>query len=334
MYDRSLPTGARVLSVADLVVNNLLSPMVLAFLLGAGAVFLRSDLSIPHQVYTALSTFLLLAIGLKGGIQLRGASLAVLALPIVATLAVGVLTPLATYGYARRIARFDVPDAAALAAHYGSVSAVTFAAALAYLAASGDSVEGFMPALVVVLEVPAIVLGILLARMHGVERGSFGEAMHEVVTGRSVLLLIGGLAIGYVAPDEQIDRVNPMFRDLFYGILVLFLLDMGTVAAQRLRESGGALPRLAILAVVLPLINGAIGIAAGRLCGLSVGGTTVLGVMAASASYIAAPAAVRVALPQANPGIYLTAAIGVTFPFNLAIGIPLLHELSRLAHRI
>lgn len=321
------------MSILDLVASNLLSPIVLAFVLGAIAVFLKSDLSIPHQVYTALSTFLLLAIGLKGGAQLRDVPLTTLALPMLGTLAVGLVTPLLTYGYARRVARFGVPDAAALAAHYGSVSAVTFAAALVYVVARGETTEAYMPALVVVLEVPAIVLGILLARLHGEERGSFAHAMHEVLTGRSVLLLVGGMVIGYATSTENLERINPVFKDLFYGMLVLFLLDMGTVAAQRLRESGGALRRLAILATVLPVANGTIGVAAGWLCGLSVGGTAVLGVMSASASYIAAPAAVRVALPQANPGYYLTAAIGVTFPFNLVIGIPLIYELARFAHR-
>lgn len=320
------------MTAVQLLADNLLSPMVLAFALGALAVAVRSDLSIPHQVYTALSTYLLLAIGLKGGTQLRDAALSDLALPLVATVALGVVTPVLAYAVARRVMRFAVADAAALAAHYGSVSAVTFAAALVYVEMSGDAAEPFLPALVVVLEAPAIVLAILIARLRAAEGGSFGAALHEVVTGRSILLLLGGLIIGAVSSQANLDRVAPMFGGLFYGVLVLFLLDMGTVAAQRLREAGPMAWRLVGLGVGLPLINGALGVFAGWAAGLGAGGTAVLGSMAASASYIAAPAAVRVALPQANPAFYLTAAIGITFPFNLALGIPLFLEMARLLH--
>ena len=324
----------------DLVRANLLSPMVLAFALGVLAVLVRSDLRVPPEVYAALSIYLLLAIGIKGGQQLAATTLAAVWRPALATLALGVVTPLLAYGAARSPCRFAVADAAALAAHYGSVSAVTFAAALTFLDARGVAYEGFMPALVAVLEVPAIVLGVLIARLRlrsepsaaAPATGSWGPVLHEVLTGRSVLLLAGGLVMGYASARANVERVAPMFVDLFYGVLVLFLLDMGTVAAARLRQVGRAGWLLVAFGVAVPVVNGALGVLAGRAAGLSFGGGVVLGVMAASASYIAAPAAVRVALPQANPAYYLTASIAVTFPFNLTLGIPLVYEVARATY--
>ncbi len=324
------------MEILELVRANLLSPMVLAFVLGMLAVLVRSDLRIPPEVYAALSIYLLLAIGIKGGQQLAATPLSVVWRPAVATIVLGVVTPLLAYAGARSLCRFGVADAAALAAHYGSVSAVTFAAVLTFLDARGVAYEGFMPALVAVLEVPAIVLGVLIARLKlrdaAADDGGWGPVLHEVLTGRSVLLLLGGLVMGYASSRSNVDRVAPMFVELFHGVLVLFLLDMGTVAAARLKEIGRAGWLLAAFGVVVPIVNGAIGVMAARAAGLSFGGGVVLGVMAASASYIAAPAAVRVALPQANPAYYLTAAIGITFPFNLTLGIPLVFEMARIAY--
>ena len=314
----------------ELLQSSLLSPMVLAFVLGAVAVWARSDLSFPQGLYTGLSIYLLLAIGLKGGHELAGASWKQVAWPGLATLALGVMIPVIAYTITRYLGRFSVADAAALAAHYGSVSAVTFAATLTFLDSRGVKYEGFMPAMVALLEVPAIVVALLIARAAEPAAGrGWTAALHEVFTGRSVLLLLGGLAVGYFSTAKNFERVKPVFVDLFYGALVLFLLDMGMVAAKRLRDASKAGPFLVGFALGMPLIGGALGVLAGHWSGLGVGGTAVLGVMSASASYIAAPAAVRVTLPQANPGVYLTAAIGITFPFNLVVGIPLVYEFAR-----
>jgi hypothetical protein len=324
----------------DLLAGNLLSPVVLAFALGALAVLLRSDLRFPEEVYSALSIFLLLAIGLKGGEALAKAPLAKVAWPALATVGVGVLTPAWVYLAVRRLGRFSVVDAAALAAHYGSVSAVTFAAALAFVESRRIETEGFLPALVAVLEVPAIIVALVIARMAQpvADVGSpdepkprprgWGPVLHEVLAGRSVLLLLGGLAMGAVSTPTNLERVRPFFGGLFHGVLVLFLLDMGMVAAKRLREVRKAGLFLVAFAVVAPLINGAVGVLAGKAAGLGLGGMFVLGVMSGSASYIAAPAAVRIALPQANPGYYLTAAVGITFPFNLVVGIPAIYAMA------
>lgn len=317
----------------ELVRLNLLSPIILAFALGIIATLARSDLKFPEPLYTALSIYLLLAIGLKGGAALSQTPLHQLGGPALATLALGLCIPLWCYVIVRRIGRMGVPDAAALAAHYGSVSVVTFIAALSFLDAARVGYEQFLPTLVALLEVPAIVVALLLARLRGgAGRGSWGEVLHEVLAGRSILLLLGGLAIGALSGKEGLERVSPFFVAPFQGALVLFLMEMGMVAARRFRDlrTGGVF--LLAFGVGMPLLHGVLGVWLGDLAGLSLGGSTVLGVMAASASYIAAPAAVRIALPEANPGYYLTAALAITFPFNLTVGIPVYFAVASWMH--
>ncbi|HEX6911408.1 MAG TPA: sodium-dependent bicarbonate transport family permease [Longimicrobium sp.] len=317
----------------ELVRLNLLSPVILAFALGIVATLARSDLKFPEPLYTALSIYLLLAIGLKGGAALSETSPDELGGPALATLALGLAIPLWSYAIVRRVGRMSVPDAAAIAAHYGSVSVVTFIAALSFLDAARVGYEGFLPTLVAVLEVPAIVVALLLARLRGgAGRGSWRTVLHEVFAGRSVVLLLGGLAVGALSGTAGLARVSPFFVDPFQGALVLFLLEMGMVAARRFRDLRTAGGFLLGFGIVMPLLHGTLGVWLGSLAGLSLGGSTVLGVMAASASYIAAPAAVRIALPEANPGYYLTAALAITFPFNLTVGIPVYFAVARWMH--
>jgi uncharacterized protein len=313
----------------ELVQLNLLSPIVLAFVLGMTATLVRSDLKFPDELYTALSIYLLLAIGLKGGAALSETRLAELWAPALVTLGLGVTVPLWSYAILRRLGRFSVFDAAALAAHYGSVSAVTFIAAMSFLQALQVPFEGFMPTLVAILEVPAIVVALVIARMRGGGRGSWGAVLHEIFAGKSILLLLGGLLIGWIAGVPGLAKVAPLFVDLFQGVLMLFLLEMGMVAARRFGDLRRVGPFLLGFGMVMPVLHGALGVWLGTLAGLSVGGATVLGVLAASASYIAAPAAVRIALPQANPSYYLTASLAVTFPFNLTVGIPLYYAIAQ-----
>jgi uncharacterized protein len=313
----------------ELARSNLLSPVVLAFVLGMLATLLRSDLRIPEQLYAALSIYLLLAIGLKGGAELSKTSLAAFWKPALITLLLGVAIPIWSYAILHYLGRFDVANAAALAAHYGSVSAVTFSASLTFLDRLRVPYEGFMPTLVAILEIPAILVALLIARSRLREAGSIRDALHELLTGRSILLLAGGLAIGFLSGEDGLAKVAPLYVDLFNGALTIFLLEMGMVAAGRfrdLRTAGGFLLAFGMLA---PVAHGALGAALGAAVGLSVGGRFVLAVLAASASYIAAPAAVRVALPQANPGYYLTASLAITFPFNLAVGMPLYYAIAR-----
>ncbi len=310
--------------------GNLLSPIVLAFALGMLATLLRSPIGFPEELYRALSIYLLLAIGLKGGVELRHASLAQLWAPALATVLLGLITPVSAYGILRRLGRFDRINAAAIAAHYGSVSAVTFIAAQSFGRSLGVPEEGFMPTLVALLEVPAIVVALLLVRMRTPGAASWSEALHEVLTGPSVFLLLGGVGVGYLAGPERFAAVAPFFVSGFQGALVLFLLELGMVAARRLRDLRRVGPFLIGFGVLVPMLHGALGVLLGSWAGLSVGGSAVLGAMVASASYIAAPAAVRIALPEANPTYYLTASLGITFPFNLTLGIPLYFWLAYL----
>lgn len=313
----------------DLITQNLLTPLVLAFVLGVGAALVKSDLRLPEPLYASLSLYLLLAIGFKGGVALSKTPLLAFVLPALGTLALGVATPLVAFAVLRWL-RFSRIDAGAIAAHYGSVSAVTFLAAVSYVALAGHPAEGFLPALVALLEVPAIVVGLLLATglrqgAHVDDEASWKTALHEVLVSKSIVLMVGGLAIGAVVGERGMAPVAPFFVGGFQGALTLFLLEMGLLTAARLRDLKTVGVRLVGFALVVPIVHGLLGAYVGHLCGLGVGGAAVLGAMASSASYIAAPAAVRIALPEASPTLYLTGALGITFPFNLTLGIPLYH---------
>lgn len=315
------------MNVLDLLKINLLSPIFLAFVLGWIATLVRSDLKFPEGIYTGISTYLMLAIGLKGGAELSHAEPSHLLGPIGATLALSLITPLIAYLAARKLFQYSKTDAGALAAHFGSVSAVTFIAASAFAESTGYEAPGFMPALVAILEIPAIIVGLSLARIKGQE--SVLSSTRRLLTSKSILLLIGGLFIGMLSNEASLSQVKPLFGDLFRGALVIFMLEMGLVASTRFQEVKGHAMRLISFGVAIPIVNGLLGTYLGHLSGLSTGGAAVLGAMAASASYIAAPAAVRSALPAANPGTYLPAAIAITFPFNLSVGIPLFFEAAR-----
>ncbi|MBS9477642.1 sodium-dependent bicarbonate transport family permease [Ancylobacter radicis] len=321
----------------------LLSPPVLCFGLGALACALRSNLRVPAPVFEAVSIYLLLAIGLKGGAELAETRWADIAAPAGAALALGMLIPVWCFLALRRIAGFSVADAASLAAHYGSVSAVTFIAVISYLERAGVPHEGFMTAILALMEAPAIVVALLLARMAQNRAGptaedapaptSLGEALREVVSAKSFLLLVGGLVIGGLIGKVGLAPVRPFFGDLFLGFLCLFLLELGIVAAEKADAAWQAGGRLLAFALLAPLVNGALGLLAGHAAGLSEGGAVVLATLAASASYIAAPAAVRLALPQANAAYSLAASLAITFPFNVVIGIPLYAAAAGLLYR-
>ena len=317
---------------------SLLSPMVLAFLLGIAATLVRSDLKIPEQLQAALTIYLLFAIGLKGGAKLDGVVLADFARPLAAAMGLCLAIPVWTYAILRRVGRLSPADAAALAAHYGSVSVVTFGACLAFLDARGVTHEGFLPALLAVMEVPAIIVALYLAGLAknpAVLRplGATGfvpaawpglrpGVLRELLTSKGLVLLLGGMAIGLLSGKKGYDQVAPLFDAPFRGVLTIFLLEIGLVTGRRLSDLKSAGPFLCGFAIIMPFLHGLLGVWLGHWAGLGIGGATVLGTLAASASYIAAPAAVRVALPEANPALYLTASLAITFPFNVVIGIP------------
>jgi uncharacterized protein len=308
--------------------------VVLFFLLGVFARLVGSDLRLPEALYETLSIYLLLAIGLKGGLELSRQPLSALAPEIAACLAMGFAIPFLLYP-ALRALRLSAVDAASLGAHYGSVSVVTFAVATAALAREGLAYEAHAPLWVAVLEAPGLIAGILLARWGMAGAGpapaarGWGALAHEVLFGKSVLLLLGGLAIGAVAGDAGTKPIAAVFIDPFKGVLALFLLELGLVAGGRLaelRRFGGV---VVVIGVVVPPLLALLGTGVGLLLGLSTGGVALMATLAASASYIAAPTAMRIALPQANAALSITAALGVTFPFNIVVGIPLYIELAR-----
>ncbi|MBA4136818.1 MAG: sodium-dependent bicarbonate transport family permease [Opitutus sp.] len=322
--------------------QSLLSPMVLAFLLGLIAALVRSDLKIPEPLYAAMTIYLLFGIGLKGGAKLDGVSPADFAGPAVAAVALCLVIPAWSFAILRRFGRLSADDAGAVSAHYGSVSVVTYGACVAFLEARQVPQEGFLPALLALMEVPGIVVALLLAqlarrapapalvpaRSHaflapGFEAAPWGKLLHELFTSKGILLLLGGLLIGLASGQTGYQQVGPFFDVPFRGVLTIFLLEMGLVTGRRLGDLRSAGFFLGIFALLMPLLHGLLGVWVARNVGLSLGGATALGTLAASASYIAAPAAVRVALPQANPALYVTASLAITFPFNLVLGIPL-----------
>lgn len=323
------------MSLFESVSLNLLSPMILAFVLGLLATLIKSDLKIPEEVYFALTLYLLLAIGLKGGAKLADSDMAEFGIPLAVAVLLSAAIPFWCYPLLRKLGDFGAADSAGIAAHYGSVSAVTFGAVLVYLEALKVPFEDFSPALLAVMEVPGIVTALLIAKiaMKGEEpgghRASLFEVLREIFAGKSFLLLAGGLGIGLLAGKRGYDQVAPFFEAPFRGILTVFLLEVGMVTGRRLYDLRRAGPFLLGFGLLMPLANGCLGVAAAKLSGLSAGGATILGTLAASASYIAAPAAVRMALPQANPAYYLTSALAITFPFNVTLGIPIYYSIAR-----
>lgn len=310
-----------------------LEPVVLFFVLGLAAGLLRSDLKIPGSIYDALSIYLLLAIGLKGGVKLAEQATPGMLLDGVLIIGAAILIPLVAFPILRYLGQLKRADAASIAAHYGSVSVVTFSIGVAFLAQAAQEYEGYLIVFLVLLEVPALVIGVILAR-YGAGQVRWGRMLHEVFFGKSIFLLLGGMIIGYVAGPQGIAPLDKVFFDLFKGALAIFLLEMGLVAAGRLADLRAYGVFLIGFGIVMPILSASLGTAVGWMLGLSVGGTMLLAALYASASYIAAPAAMRIAVPEANPGLSIGAALGVTFPFNILIGIPLYYWMAQTIHQI
>ena len=310
---------------------NAIDPIILFFLLGLIAGLLRSELRVPTAIYEFVTILLLLAIGLKGGIELAKQPFGSLLPQMLAVVAMGFVLPLVAFPVLRYAGRFKRADAASIAAHYGSVSVGTYAVAVAYFGTRQITFEEHMPLLLVLLEIPAILVGIVLAR--GLSRETrWSSVAHEVFLGKGIVLLIGGLLIGWAAGPDGLSSIKPLFFDLFKGILAIFLLEMGLITATQvgtLRQYG---PFLLVFGVAMPLFSALVGTGLGWALGLSIGGTAMLATLAASASYIAVPAAMRISVPEANPTLSLAASLGITFPFNVLVGIPIYHALAVWAH--
>jgi uncharacterized protein len=314
-------------------------PVILFFALGVLARLARSDLRLPESLYETLSIYLLLAIGLKGGAQLAVLPLATLWPLALAAIALSALVPLLLYPVLRTGVRLGSADAASIAAHYGSVSVVTFAVSQSALSRAGIEPEASLAMLVALMEAPGIIVGVLLARraLAREARSAPGAPgaqgwpalLHEVLFGKAVVLLLGGIAIGWIAGPAALAPLDPLFLDLFKGVLALFLLELGLVAGGRLQDLRRAGPRLLAFGVLAPPVLALIGAGTGLLLDLSAAGIATLATLTASASYIAAPTAMRIAVPQANPSLSIGLSLGVTFPLNVLVGIPLYIELAR-----
>jgi len=312
----------------DLALSNLVSVGVLAFAFGFIAARVKSDVRVPEQIYQFLSIYLLLGIGLKGGHSLKSVTLEEVFAPALTTVIIGSLIPVFAYFCLKLIKSLSVIDRGSIAAHYGSTSLVTFSAALLFLESNSIFVEGFAPALLTLMEIPGLIVGIYLGSRTPGSDVKWSETLKEVLLGKTVLLLCGGLFIGAVSSNEGYEKVNPFFGGLLSGFLVLFLLHLGYLAGINFSEVRKVGKPLIVFGLSFPLIIGVLGVFAGTAIGMSIGGSTTLGVLCASASYIAAPAAVHVALPKANATVALMSSIGVTFPFNLIIGIPVYFKVA------
>ncbi len=316
--------------------SNLLVPAMLFFALGLFAQLIRSDLKFPPDLTKALTIYLLVGIGLHGGKALAKVEFAPALAAVAAAVALGILLPILAYGILRG-GRIDRLNASAIAAHYGSVSAGTFLTAVAFLDSVGVKYESYPVIMLAIMESPAILIGLVLAsfsrRSMGGEtmrKGVLGNLIREAFTNGSIVLLFGSMLIGAVGTTSSVGKIMPFFDSVFMGVLCLFLLDMGMEAARRLGDFKRVGVFLIGFGIVMPLIGATVGLGVGHsLLGFGVGGTLLVAVLGASASYIAVPPAMRLAVPEANPSFYLTLSLGVTFPFNVVVGIPLYYSAAQ-----
>ena len=313
----------------DIAVTNLTSVAVLVFVFGFLAARFKSDVRLPEPIYQVISIYLLFGIGLKGGHGLHNVSIEDFLAPALGTIFIGLLIPLIAFVTLRLIKSLSDMDRGSIAAHYGSTSLVTFSAGLLFLENNAIQVEGFATALLTLLEIPGLIVGIYLGTRSLKNEVMWRETLLEVLLGKTVLLLGAGLLIGAITSDAGYEKVTPFFIDLQNGILVLFLLHLGFLAGTNWHQIRDVGSKMVVFALLFPLLTGFIGALVGTWTGLSIGGAAILALLAASASYIAAPAAVSVAMPRANASLALMSSIGLTFPFNLLLGIPIYLEYAR-----
>jgi uncharacterized protein len=365
-----------------IVQANLLTPIVLFFILGIVAARIKSDLRIPDAISSFLPIYLLAAIGLHGGIEMRKTGLETIVLPMVVAIALSITMTLYHYQILRRLGKFNIFDSYALASTYGAVGAVTFSVGLSFLRSQNIESEGYMAAILAVLEPISFILSIFLVNMAaskslkkkegqafseeekkrqqkvaagaghrhspaavevaaaddaGSDSGSkksssIRQVLHETIAGKSIVILLGSIVIGYVIGERGFEPIKILFEDLFIGALVIFLLEMGVVAGQRLGDIKKVGPFLVVFAILIPTLNGTIGVVVATYLGLSIGGAVMFGTLMASASFIAAPAIFRTAIPKANPSLYITSALGITFPYIVIALLPILLILSSTLH--
>jgi hypothetical protein len=309
----------------SLIMSNILNPPVLFFFLGMLAVLVKSDLEIPAPVPKLFSLYLLLAIGFKGGVELIKSGITQeVVLTLLAAMVMACFVPIYTFFILKL--KLDTYDAAAIAATYGSISAVTFITASAFLTELGIPFDGYMVAALALMESPAIIVGLILVNIFTVDEKrefSWPEVLKEAFLNSSVFLLVGSLVIGFLTGEHGWQVLEPFTQGLFYGVLTFFLLDMGLVAARRIKDLQKTGIFLISFAILIPIVNAVLGLLLAKLIGVPKGDSLLFAVLCASASYIAVPAAMRMTVPEANPSLYVSTALAVTFPFNIIVGIPL-----------
>ncbi len=351
------------MGIIELIQSNLLTPVVLFFILGIVAARIKSDLKIPEAISEFLPIYLLAAIGLHGGMEMRTTGFANMLIPLLAAIALSLLMTLNHYQILRRLGKFNIFDSYALASTYGAVGAVTFSVGLSFLKNQGVTSEGFLTAILAVLEPISFVLAIFLTNMAvskmvqkkrqtlqkdpqndlstyaELESGtshnkSFYHVLRESITGKAIVILLGSIIIGYLVGKEGFLPIKLLFEDLFAGAIVIFLIEMGIIAGRRLDDIKNVGPFLVGFSIVIPTVNGIIGVAVSTFLGLSVGGAVMFGLLLASASFIAAPAVLRTAIPQAKPSLYITSALGITFPYNIIVMLPIMFTISSYLHNL
>jgi len=343
------------MDILQLIQSNLLTPIILFFLFGIIAARIKSDLKIPEAISEFLPIYLLAAIGLHGGIEMRNTGFENMLVPMLVAIGLSLLFTLNHYQILRRLGKFNIFDSYALASTYGAVGAVTFSVGLSFLKNQGVSSEGYIAAILAVLEPVAFILAIFLTNMAvskqikakkrsftsddtsdidvGIQnKTKLSQVLHESVTGKAIVILLGSIVIGYIIDEEGFSSIKIVFDEMFTGAIVIFMIEMGIIAGQRLDDIKKVGIFLTAFAIVMPTFNGIIGVLVATAMGLSLGGAVMFGLLLASASFIAAPAVLRHAIPQAKPSLYITSALGITFPYNIIVLLPIMFTISSILH--
>jgi hypothetical protein len=322
------------MNLLDTALINLLNPGIMCFILGILAVIVKSNLSLPETAYNTIAIYLLLAIGIKGGIKLSGSSFKEFIQPALATIAIAFITTFVAYCLLKFIGKVDFINSIAIAAHHGSVSVVTFMAAVNFLQILSIEYEPFMTALVAILEIPSILIALSMVFMRNSKEEGLGiveifRALRKALTTKSIILLVGGLAIGMIMDSAHYPEMKTFFENPFKGVLCIFLLQMGIIAANKIADIRKVGKFLVIFNLIIPIPFAYVGIILGKYTGLSLGGATLLGVMSASSSYIAVPAAMKASLPEASSSLPLISTLGINVPFNIIFGITIYYKLAQ-----
>ena len=343
------------MDILQLIQSNLLTPIILFFLFGIIAARIKSDLKIPEAISEFLPIYLLAAIGLHGGIEMRNTGFENMLIPMLVAIGLSLLFTLNHYQILRRLGKFNIFDSYALASTYGAVGAVTFSVGLSFLKNQGVSSEGYLAAILAVLEPVAFILAIFLTNMAvskqiktkkksfvsddtsdidvGVQnKTKLSQVLHESITGKAIVILLGSIVIGYIIGEEGFSSIKIVFDEMFTGAIVIFMIEMGIIAGQRLDDIKKVGIFLTAFAIIMPTFNGIIGVLVATAMGLSLGGAVMFGLLLASASFIAAPAVLRHTIPQAKPSLYITSALGITFPYNIIVLLPIMFTISSIVH--